>query len=414
MAQETLSILFMWILTIITVVGNAVTIVVILSRKKTRSCVGNRFLLSLSAADFSVGLFVMLPSIFKTMNSGWMWGLASCKMFITSDITFCSASIYSLIGISVDRHYAVYHPLKYAIKRKLRTVTVMIFSAWIMALIISTPMYIDAKGFSNFANIMTEETVKNDTLGGCMPPIDHDSRGFVLYSSILAFIIPAFILGGLQASIMYRKMVIQQKRVERSKAQAKAESAELTRQATMLERQNTIKLQDSVKSQKKKNSTTENPKQVQRLQTQESTFNTYESFDDDDTNSFNLQEIAELEKKAAGIMGGIMSVRKPKREMTKAERKLKKEEAAQRRITTMMAVIVGTFALCWFPFAVMFILFPYSEVVATYLGENTYIIELITWIGYVNSSLNPMIYAIMNPEIKNGLLLLIGKGKQGQ
>ena len=50
----------------------------------------------------------------------------------------------------------------------------------------------------------------------------------------------------------------------------------------------------------------------------------------------------------------------------------------------MMAVIVGTFALCWFPFAVMFILLPYSETVANYLGENTYIIEIITWIGEIS------------------------------
>ena len=88
-----------------------------------------------------------------------------------------------------------------------------------MALIISTPMYVDAPGFSNFAHIMTNESIRDTSLGGCMPPIDHESRGFVLYSSILAFLIPFFILGGLQSSIMYRKMIIQRKKVERSKAQ---------------------------------------------------------------------------------------------------------------------------------------------------------------------------------------------------
>jgi len=210
---------------------------------------------------------------------------------------------------------------------------------------------------------------------------------------------------------MYRKHTIQQKKVERSKEQAQAESAELTRQATVqLQRQNTIKSQESVRSSKKKISTTEKPT-VQQLQIEESTLSTYASFDDDESYSFDQHEIAELEQKEQRRMGGILSTRKPKREMTKAERKLKKEEAAQRRITTMMAVIVGTFALCWFPFAVMFILFPFSESVATYLSENSWIIEFITWIGYVNSSLNPIIYAIMNPQIKNGMLTLIGKGE---
>eukprot|EP00092_Neocalanus_flemingeri_P063222 GFUD01076448.1.p1 GENE.GFUD01076448.1~~GFUD01076448.1.p1 ORF type:complete len:410 (-),score=81.96 GFUD01076448.1:117-1346(-) len=407
MALETFCIVCIWILIILTVVGNAVTLFVILARKKTRNSHGNRFLLSLSAADFSVGLFVMLPGVLRIMYGGWMGGLTSCKIYITADIAFCSASIYSLIGISLDRHYAVYHPLQYAIKRKLRTVTIMILSAWVMGLIISTPMYIDAPGFSNFAHIMNETTIKNNSLGGCMPPVDHDSRGFVLYSSILAFIIPAFILGGLQASIMYRKMIIQRKRVERSKEQAQAENAELTRQATVLDRQNTIRDQDSIRNPKKKLSTAEQPKNVQYTQMEEST-----CLDDDESHStdFNQQEILELQQKDGSILGGILSIRKPKRELTKAERKLKKEETAQRRITTMMAVIVGTFALCWFPFAVMFIVFPYSDEAANFLVTNPWLIDLITWIGYVNSSLNPMIYAIMNPEIKKGMLRLIGKG----
>ena len=158
----------------------------------------------------------MLPSVVRIINGGWKWGMTSCKIHITSDIAFCSASIYSLIGISLDRHYAVYHPFqwvkyqvakfssilfRYAIKRKLRTVTCLILGAWFMALVISLPMHIDAPGFSNFNNIMNKTTILDNNLGGCMPPVDPLSSGFVLYSSILAFFIPALILGGLQSSL---------------------------------------------------------------------------------------------------------------------------------------------------------------------------------------------------------------------
>merc|ERR1711915_111182 len=89
------------------------------------------------------------------------------------------------------------------------------------------------------------------------------------------------------------------------------------------------------------------------MERQISTFNDYETFVDEtsadySSEIFNKQEIAELEQKNKSLVGGIMSMRKPKRELSKAERKLKREEAAQRRITTMMAVIVGTFALFCF------------------------------------------------------------------
>ena len=142
-------------------------------------------------------------------------GLPSCKMYITADITFCSASIYSLIGISLDRCYAVFYPFEYATKRKMSTIKLLISLAWVMALVISLPMYIDSPGFSNFANIMNETTIQDNSLGGCMPPVDPPSVGFVLYSGCLAFVIPFIVLGALQAAILYRRRAIQGKKLKR-------------------------------------------------------------------------------------------------------------------------------------------------------------------------------------------------------
>lgn len=141
--------------------------------------------------------------------------MSSCKAFITADITFCSASIYSLIGISLDRCYAVFYPFKYATERKMSTITTMISLAWVMALVISLPMYIDSPGFSNFANIMNETTIRDTRLGGCMPPVDPDSVGFDLYSGCLAFVIPFIVLGALQAAILSRRRVIQARKLKR-------------------------------------------------------------------------------------------------------------------------------------------------------------------------------------------------------
>ena len=144
-----------------------------------------------------------------------MWGLSSCKMFITADITFCSASIYSLIGISLDRCYAVFYPFEYATKRKMSTIELLISLAWVIALVISLPMYIDSPGFSNFANIMNETTILDNNLGGCMPPVDPDSVGFVLYSGCLAFVMPFIVLGILQGAILYRRRAIQGRKLAR-------------------------------------------------------------------------------------------------------------------------------------------------------------------------------------------------------
>ena len=69
----------------------------------------------------------------------------------------------------------------------------------------------------------------------------------------------------------------------------------------------------------------------------------------------------------------------------------------------MMGVIVGTFAICWAPFAVMFILFPLMPQFSNYMGHHETLNNCITWLGYLNSLLNPIIYASMNKDIRTGM-----------
>lgn len=57
---------------------------------------------------------------------------------------------------------------------------------------------------------------------------------------------------------------------------------------------------------------------------------------------------------------------------------------------------MGTFCLCWLPFFIMYLLSAYCEEC-----EISYEVRSgITWLGYVNSSLNPAIYAYLNKEFK--------------
>ena len=51
------------------------------------------------------------------------------------------------------------------------TIHILMVLAWCMGLVISSPMYIDSPGFSNFYNIMNESTIMDNSKGGCMPPV---------------------------------------------------------------------------------------------------------------------------------------------------------------------------------------------------------------------------------------------------
>ena len=156
--------------------------------------------------------------------------MLTCKLWVTADVAFCSASIYSLIGVCIDRFQALADPLAYAERlanRNMRRTTLMILGAWCMALVICLPMHINAPGFANFD--VTEKTAED-----CMPPVFEDSKeiisniysvvvakferflclkGFVLYSSNLAFFIPFVAIGFLQFAIFYKRSQFQNQRV---------------------------------------------------------------------------------------------------------------------------------------------------------------------------------------------------------
>ena len=60
-------IVIMFLLSAITIVGNIITIIVIVTKKSLLNNPGNRFILSLSMADCFVGLFVMIPSTIRIL-----------------------------------------------------------------------------------------------------------------------------------------------------------------------------------------------------------------------------------------------------------------------------------------------------------------------------------------------------------
>ena len=63
-----------------------------------------------------------------------------------------------------------------------------------------------------------------------------------------------------------------------------------------------------------------------------------------------------------------------------ARRQVKLEESRQRRITLMVGTVVLTFLFCWFPFALMFALSPFSPDIGHFFTDNN-LVDFVTWLG---------------------------------
>ncbi|NWH58003.1 ADRA2 protein, partial [Geococcyx californianus] len=65
----------------------------------------------------------------------------------------------------------------------------------------------------------------------------------------------------------------------------------------------------------------------------------------------------------------------------------------EKRFTFVLAVVIGVFVLCWFPF---FFLYSLGALCPQHCKVPDGVFQFFFWIGYCNSSLNPVIYTIFN------------------
>ncbi|XP_005886525.1 PREDICTED: alpha-2C adrenergic receptor, partial [Myotis brandtii] len=72
-------------------------------------------------------------------------------------------------------------------------------------------------------------------------------------------------------------------------------------------------------------------------------------------------------------------------------------QAREKRFTFVLAVVMGVFVLCWFPFFFSYSLYGICRE-ACQVPDPLF--KFFFWIGYCNSSLNPVIYTVFNQDFR--------------
>lgn len=84
-------------------------------------------------------------------------------------------------------------------------------------------------------------------------------------------------------------------------------------------------------------------------------------------------------------------------QVTKRDTKKESIEAKrEKKAAKTLAIITGAFVVCWLPFFIMALLMPLCD--TCYI--NDYLASFFLWLGYFNSTLNPVIYTIFSPEFR--------------
>ncbi|NXV22888.1 ADA2C protein, partial [Cepphus grylle] len=76
----------------------------------------------------------------------------------------------------------------------------------------------------------------------------------------------------------------------------------------------------------------------------------------------------------------------------------------EKRFTFVLAVVIGVFVLCWFPF---FFLYSLGALCPHRCKVPNGVFQFFFWIGYCNSSLNPVIYTVFNQDFRRAFRRLL-------
>uniref|UniRef100_A0A3Q2PQ66 Alpha-2Db adrenergic receptor-like n=1 Tax=Fundulus heteroclitus TaxID=8078 RepID=A0A3Q2PQ66_FUNHE len=342
-----------------TVVGNVLVVVAVFTSRALRAP-QNLFLVSLASADILVATLVIPFSLANEIMGYWYFGSTWCSFYLALDVLFCTSSIVHLCAISLDRYWSVTKAVSYNRKRTPKRIKVMISIVWLISIVISSPPL-----------LMTQKDGDECLI--------NNQTWYILSSCMVSFFAPGVIM-----ILVYCKIY----RVAKQRASTVFVAKNvMERQPSQSE---TCFVGGSCQRKGKSQYELESPQPGLRR-----------SLSVADGNSGNhrrgeLDDI-DLEERNSEPDNYLLPSPLPVRHRQMSLSKNKVAQMREKRFTFVLAVVMGVFVLCWFPF-----FFTYS--LHAICRENCTIPEtlfdLFFWIGYCNSCLNPIIYTIFNRDFR--------------
>ncbi|XP_033976271.1 D(1) dopamine receptor-like [Trematomus bernacchii] len=349
-----LTLLIIW-----TLFGNLTVCAAVYRFRHLRAKVTNIFIVSLALSDLLVAVLVMPWKAVAEVAGFWPFG-GFCKPWLACDIMCSTASILNLCLISVDRYWAISSPFLYERRMNKMLASVMIAVTWTVSVIISfVPVQLDWHR-AEIGDPAGEAFALNaeGVHGRCDSSL---SRTYAISSSLISFYIPVFIMIVTYTRI-YRIAQLQIRMISSlERAAEHAQSCHL-----------------------------DVPELCSHLCTEVGA-NSYQS-----------------------PINHHPDAQPPNR----SHRELKVSIRKETKVLKTLSIIMGVFVCCWLPFFILNCALPFcpgpEEPVALRgpycVSEKTF--DVFVWIGWSNSSLNPVIYAF-NADFRDAFFRLLRLRGQG-
>ncbi|XP_064466203.1 dopamine receptor 2-like [Ornithodoros turicata] len=322
-----------------TIFGN-VLVMFSVAKEQYLHTVTNYFIASLATADCLVGAVVMpFSAVHEIMEKHWMFGQDLCDVWHSIDVLASTASILNLCVISLDRYWAITDPISYPCRMTQAKATTLIAAVWVCSALISFPAI---AWWRAVTKVQPTEFQCSFT----------DDVGYLVFSSTISFYAPLMVMVFTYYRI-YRAAVEQTRNLKHGCKQVTSCNGE---EATSL----TLRIHRG------------------------GVFNStnYRTVYSTSNESFERNHVTGVSRNFKNFS---------------LSRKLAKL-AKERKAAKTLAIVMGVFILCWLPFFVTNILMGACG--PDCVTEPDLVFSTVTWLGWINSGMNPVIYACWSRDFR--------------
>ncbi|XP_008844359.1 alpha-2A adrenergic receptor [Nannospalax galili] len=403
------------LLMLFTVFGNVLVIIAVFTSRALKAP-QNLFLVSLASADILVATLVIPFSLANEVMGYWYFGKVWCEIYLALDVLFCTSSIVHLCAISLDRYWSITQAIEYNLKRTPRRIKAIIVTVWVISAVISFPPLI---------------SFEKKGAGGGQQPAEpsckiNDQKWYVISSSIGSFFVPCLIM--ILVYVRIYQIAKRRTRVppsrrgpdtssappggterrpnglgpERGAGPAGGEAEPLPTQLNGALGEpvpaephdpDALDLEESSSSEHAERPP--GPRRPERTPRAKSK-----------SRASQVKPGDSLQRRGPGATGPGASGSGPGEERgggAKASR-WRGRQNREKRFTFVLAVVIGVFVVCWFPF-----FFTYT-LIAVGCPVPYQLFNFFFWFGYCNSSLNPVIYTIFNHDFRRAFKKILCRG----
>uniref|UniRef100_A0A8C6VWU2 D(3) dopamine receptor n=1 Tax=Nothobranchius furzeri TaxID=105023 RepID=A0A8C6VWU2_NOTFU len=382
------------------VFGNVLVCLAVL-RERSLQTTTNYLVVSLAVADLLVASLVMPWVVYlEVVGGAWLFSRLYCNIFVTLDVMMCTASILNLCAISIDRYTAVVMPVLYnTTHRSRKRVFTMIATVWVLAFAVSCPLLF---GFN---------TTDDPRVCSISNP------DFVIYSSVVSFYLP-FIVTLLVYIRIYVSLRMRRKRITFGQPSGKVQPGSTQLSMQSVEPPGPSKpslLSGCLWRKRPKTGPVENsvlpPVDMQNYcsishascgRTELDLEQERGEQDTDDNNEAEHPPVR-MDCEVKDLSNGRTHTSLRPMSHSLASTRFRSMHAREKKATQMLAIVLGVFLICWLPFFVTHILNTHCR--TCYVPPELY--GAFTWLGYVNSALNPVIYTTFNIEFRRAFIKIL-------